>query len=489
MATLLSPGIAVTQNDLSLVVSAEGNSAAVFAGNFQKGPVGSHVLISSVTELRENFGMPTNENYNDYYQVQNFLAYSGAIYVSRAADINGTPTLYKGLTYNDNAYVTNAIATKIENANLLEVDSVDLKFDKTDAFEIGQVLKFNNSNKEYKVKYIRTEIEQIPNPEYKPLVSLMVDIVKNINVQNVSRFEINTNGDDFEIQNLNADIILVNKSNKTITGLKEGTATLKFIAYKENYRQNEVEVTINVTAQAITNLIVTPSNIELKIGEEQVLNIDTEDENYNIISNNLAVARIKDDRQTIEAVGLGRTEITLNATVDGKLTNSKNIVVVVVENTSSSETLTSETLTSETLTSESSNVESLSTGTETSSSSNVSAETNGETNGELSGNANTETSSGENLGENLSETSSTEASSSETSDTEASNVEPANTEASSSQDNEVSTQNETEVEQTTESTSDETSQTATSAESTENVETTASAESTANAETNVESNN
>lgn len=426
MATLLSPGIAVTQNDLSLVVSAEGNSAAVFAGNFQKGPVGSHVLISSVTELRENFGMPTNENYNDYYQVQNFLAYSGAIYVSRAADINGTPTLYKGLTYNDNAYVTNAIATKIENANLIEVDSVDLKFDKTDAFEIGQVLKFNNSNKEYKVKYIRTEIEQIPNPEYKPLVSLMVDIVKNINVQNVSRFEINTNGDDFEIQNLNADIILVNKSNKTITGLKEGTATLKFIAYKENYRQNEVEVTINVTAQAITNLIVTPSNIELKIGEEQVLNIDTEDENYNIISNNLAIARIKDDRQTIEAVGLGITEITLNASVDGKLTNSKNVIVSVVENTSSSETLTSETLATETLTSE---------------------------------------------------TSSTEASSSETSDIETSNVESTNTEASSSQDNEVSMQNETEVEQTTESTSDETSQTATSAES------------TANAETNAESNN
>ena len=143
MANLLSPGVQVSEVDQSQITPTEGDSAAVFGGDFEKGPVGVHTLISNVQELRDNYGKPNTKNYNDYYQVQNFLAYSGAIYVSRAADLNGTPTQLDGLLFEENAYKTNVNATKVEGVKVIESDSVDVKFEKIFGRPLKSVVNFS----------------------------------------------------------------------------------------------------------------------------------------------------------------------------------------------------------------------------------------------------------------------------------------------------------------------------------------------------------
>lgn len=84
---LLSPGIEVVERDSSLVVPIAGSSFAVYCGQFYKGPSDVPVLITSVQELIDTFGYPTNSNANDWYQVYSFLQYSNTIYVVRVGGV------------------------------------------------------------------------------------------------------------------------------------------------------------------------------------------------------------------------------------------------------------------------------------------------------------------------------------------------------------------------------------------------------------------
>lgn len=332
MANLLSPGIQVSEVDQSQITPVEGDSAAVFGGDFEKGPVGVHTLISSVQELRDNYGMPNTKNYNDYYQVQNFLAYSGAIYVSRAADINGTPTQLDGLQFEENAYKTNVNASKIEGVKVIEVDSVDVKFEKTDKFEVGQVLKFNDSNKEYKIKYVRNEVKQIPNPDYQPLTQLVVDPSQvSAYVDEVVSYVITTDAESYTVETDRPDVVLVNKSNKSLTALKVGTAIVTFKATKDGSRTNSFELKFDVQEKEQTKLIVSPEQLNIIQGEQGVLNIDTDASDYTIVSKNLGIASIESDKKTVNGVRVGSTTIEITAQAQGKTEVTKTITVTVTE--------------------------------------------------------------------------------------------------------------------------------------------------------------
>lgn len=92
MAEFLSPGVFVEEIDASTIAPTVSTSVGVFAGNFVKGPVGEFLLVTSVAELIELYGLPTNSNYNEWYQAYNFLQYGNKLYVSRAANINGLRT-------------------------------------------------------------------------------------------------------------------------------------------------------------------------------------------------------------------------------------------------------------------------------------------------------------------------------------------------------------------------------------------------------------
>lgn len=88
MVEQLSPGVKIEEIDGSTIVPQVSNSIAVFAGDFNKGPIEAYLLITNVDELIEFFGYPDDSNYNSWFQVYNFLQYGNKVYVARAAGVN-----------------------------------------------------------------------------------------------------------------------------------------------------------------------------------------------------------------------------------------------------------------------------------------------------------------------------------------------------------------------------------------------------------------
>lgn len=117
MAFQLSPGINISEIDLTTVVPAVATTEGAIAGVFRWGPTNERVLISSEIELVNTFGRPhsntTWQNHETFFTAANFLAYSDALYVTRVAD-DAANTAGDG-TYFTAAY-TGALGNEIEVA-------------------------------------------------------------------------------------------------------------------------------------------------------------------------------------------------------------------------------------------------------------------------------------------------------------------------------------------------------------------------------------
>jgi phage tail sheath protein FI len=90
MAFQLSPGVNVSEIDLTTVVPSVATSIGAFAGIFAWGPVDEIVTISDEVRLAETFGKPTDDNYEYWFSASNFLAYSNNLKVVRAANTDTT---------------------------------------------------------------------------------------------------------------------------------------------------------------------------------------------------------------------------------------------------------------------------------------------------------------------------------------------------------------------------------------------------------------
>lgn len=86
MAFQVSPGINVSEIDLTTIVPGVSTTVGAFAGVFNWGPVGERVLISSENKLVEEFGRPTSANPETFFTAANFLGYGNALFVVRAAN-------------------------------------------------------------------------------------------------------------------------------------------------------------------------------------------------------------------------------------------------------------------------------------------------------------------------------------------------------------------------------------------------------------------
>jgi len=88
MAFQLSPGVQVTERDLTSVVPAVGTSIGGTAGDFLWGPANEVVTISSENELVSRFGLPpiSGTTYREWFAAASFLAYTSALKVVRAID-------------------------------------------------------------------------------------------------------------------------------------------------------------------------------------------------------------------------------------------------------------------------------------------------------------------------------------------------------------------------------------------------------------------
>ena len=91
MAFQLSPGVNVSEIDLTTIVPSVATSIGAFAGQFAWGPVGEVITVSDEVRLVDRFGKPDSVNYEYWFSAANFLAYSNNLKVVRAA--NTTTTL------------------------------------------------------------------------------------------------------------------------------------------------------------------------------------------------------------------------------------------------------------------------------------------------------------------------------------------------------------------------------------------------------------
>jgi phage tail sheath protein FI len=89
MAYQLSPGVNVSEIDLSTIIPAVGTTTGAFAGNFAWGPANTVVGISDEIDLVNRFGLPNANTYESFFTAANFLAYGNSLKVVRAIATTG----------------------------------------------------------------------------------------------------------------------------------------------------------------------------------------------------------------------------------------------------------------------------------------------------------------------------------------------------------------------------------------------------------------
>jgi hypothetical protein len=114
MGFMLSPGVTVSEIDLTTVIPAVATTGGAFAGNFQWGPIEKRVLIDSEIRLVENFGKPNANTFQYFFTAANFLAYGNNLRVVRGAN-NATR----------NATANSAAALLIKNEDEYESNYLD----------------------------------------------------------------------------------------------------------------------------------------------------------------------------------------------------------------------------------------------------------------------------------------------------------------------------------------------------------------------------
>jgi hypothetical protein len=118
MAFQLSPGVNVSEIDLTTIVPAVGTTQGAFAGDFVWGPANIIVPISNEVELVNTFGKPDSNTYPSFFSAANFLAYTNTLRIVRAVanTVNNATSAGRGL-HIPNRDVYEASYIDIPNSN------------------------------------------------------------------------------------------------------------------------------------------------------------------------------------------------------------------------------------------------------------------------------------------------------------------------------------------------------------------------------------
>jgi len=120
MAFQVSPGVSVTEKDLTNVIPAVSTTSGGIVLTAEKGPIDEVTTISSETELVANFGKPNASNFEEWFSAANFLGYGNNLKVVRPitgvvnACVSGTAIIIKSTTdYADNYGPTASFAANV----------------------------------------------------------------------------------------------------------------------------------------------------------------------------------------------------------------------------------------------------------------------------------------------------------------------------------------------------------------------------------------
>ena len=98
----VSPGVNVSEIDLTTVVPAISTTEGAIAAHLRWGPVDQRILIDSEDRLVSIYGKPNSNTASDFFTAANFLSYGNSLYVNRV--VNGANNATTGT---DGAYVKN----------------------------------------------------------------------------------------------------------------------------------------------------------------------------------------------------------------------------------------------------------------------------------------------------------------------------------------------------------------------------------------------
>ena len=124
----LSPGVNVSEIDLTTIVPSVATSVGAIAGVFSWGPVNERTLIGSETQLVSTFGQPNANNAETWFTAANFLSYTNSLYVVRGANTttstaNGQVTAFSAIA-NVAAAANSSIPNSSFYANGITVNTV-----------------------------------------------------------------------------------------------------------------------------------------------------------------------------------------------------------------------------------------------------------------------------------------------------------------------------------------------------------------------------
>lgn len=88
MGFQISPGVTVTERDLTTIIPAVATTNAGIAGYFQWGPADQRVIVTDVANLAALFGTPNDDNYKYWFSAANFLGYGNNLQVVRVTHAN-----------------------------------------------------------------------------------------------------------------------------------------------------------------------------------------------------------------------------------------------------------------------------------------------------------------------------------------------------------------------------------------------------------------
>ena len=121
MAFQVSPGVNVTEKDLTNIVPAVSTSSGGIVITAEKGPIDEITTVSSEGELADIFGKPTADNFEEWFSAANFLGYGNNLKVVRPitgcvnAVSTGTAILIKNTTDYLDTYYSATGAGQITN--------------------------------------------------------------------------------------------------------------------------------------------------------------------------------------------------------------------------------------------------------------------------------------------------------------------------------------------------------------------------------------
>jgi hypothetical protein len=121
MAFQISPGVNVSEVDLTTVVPSVLTTAGAFAGTFKWGPANKLVLIDSEITLGKTFGTPDDNSAVSFFTASNFLSYGNNLTIVRA--VGDTSYNADANTSQTNIQIANSDSFQ---ASLLNSDNANL---------------------------------------------------------------------------------------------------------------------------------------------------------------------------------------------------------------------------------------------------------------------------------------------------------------------------------------------------------------------------